>query len=63
MISHVLRVCNKPHPHNDQALSILPSESILFSSISLLIRPLAFSMVQTATSRAEKRPAGDMLPM
>ena len=40
-----------------------PSRPILFSSMSLLMRELAFSMVQTATSRAVNPPAAEVLPM
>lgn len=41
----------------------LPSEPILPSSISLLTRELAFSMVQMATSSAANPQVAEVLPM
>ena len=42
---------------------VLPSRAMLSSSMSLLMRELAFSMVQTATSSDLKPPAAEVLPM
>lgn len=47
----------------EEKIVFLPSKPILSSSMSLFIRELAFSMVQTAISSELNPPAAEMLPI
>ena len=51
------------HTHTHTHTNTLPSRCRLSSSMSLLTRELAFSMVHTATSSDVKPPAAEVLPM